>query len=132
MYLVKGESSGKASSVWGAWASSGTGVNPGGLKKGTTTGNNNNNTIGWGTNVDSSSIYPTFKVEKGKYKVIIETHLYFDNNSYGPNGEKATSAREVFGLRLVNPKSPTVNGATYFPSVIIFTPNNGFSETAPK
>ena len=129
VYYVKGLAEGKASCVWGLWINTATPRrqrwNDGTLSK-----NSGRSTIEWGTNVDPSSIYPTLKVEEGKSKIIIETQITWDLDGKGPNGESANSAREVFGLRLVNPRLHAI--AAYFPSVVIFTPNNGFSETRPK
>ena len=61
-------------------------------------------------------------------KIIIETQLrWISDDSLNTAGKQANSAREVFGLRLVSPKSHA-SGA-YFPSVVIFTPYGGFSKT---
>ncbi len=86
--------------------------------------------VTWGTNTDPSSIYPTLKLENNK--VIIESTVYWYPSNKNASGNKANSSGEAFGCRFVNPKHSTRNNYFFFSSVVIFTPNSGFSETVPS
>lgn len=79
--------------------------------------------------VSSSKIYSTLKVEEGKPKIILETFLNWDSGCNDVNGNNVSTAREAFGLHFANPKN---HSYAYFNSVVIFTPNAGFPETRPN
>ena len=129
IHYVEGESNGKASTKWALWTRSQTGITPDTWNSGFIS-NSDNSIVSYASNVASSAIYPTLKTEEGKPKVIIEAQIRWNRGDQkDANGKVAGSAREVFGLYLVNPKRWAT--AAYFPSVVIFTPNRGFTKTKP-
>jgi len=127
MFCVKGESNQKASCIWCCWTNTMT-TRTDRWGYGSLTGNGQCVTR-WRTNADPSTIYPTLKIEEGKYKIILEAQISWRDTYQNPIGKTLSSAREVFGLRLVNPKEYSTYA--YFPSVVIFTPNSGFTEDVP-
>lgn len=125
---VKGGADGKASTKWKYWIRTKTNTNN---WAGDFLSVTDSSTVNFATDVTPSSIYPTLKVEEGKSKVLIDVQIRWNPlDQRDVNGKTAGSAREVFGLRLVNPKEYSLG--TYFPSVVIFTPNGGFSEKRPS
>lgn len=132
IYYVKGEPEGKASVKWGIWlntlsATAGTWNSD--VLSASESGSTNSS-VKWGTNVDPANIYPTLRIEEGKAKIILAVHLRWEGNNLSSKGEKAGSAREVFKLFAANPK--VYGNMTYFPAVVTFTPNDGFTATRPK
>jgi len=79
--------------------------------------------------IKDSNIYPTLKMESGKPKIILETAIFWNKDFMDGNGKTVSNARQAFGLRLVNPKHFS---DLYFNTVVIFSPNDGFSETPPS
>ncbi len=132
VHYVKGLLDGKASVVWAYWCRSRWFITPDQFWDGTLS-STDQSVIPYVKNVSPSSIYPTLKIEEGKAKIILETQIRWDasGGQRDANGKTAGSAREVFGLRFVNPKYVGNNQSGYFSSVVIFTPNNGFTENAP-
>ena len=129
IHYVESDNEGQASCKWVFWMHSLT-SSVGRFNFGVYQKHAEGSIVKWETNVAPSIVYPTLKMEKGKSKIIIETQMrWISNDSPDINGKKTSSAREAFGCYLVNPKKHA-SGA-YFPSVVIFTPVGGFSETKP-
>ncbi|MBO4405601.1 MAG: hypothetical protein J5821_02620 [Alphaproteobacteria bacterium] len=137
IYYVKSEPDGKASVKWIRYPFSQTGTNPQQIQ----CNSKNENLymkgciVGWGTNVEPSSIYPTLKMDDGFDRIIVECHLHanaasMSSNDYNPSDDQATRARKAFRLRLVTPKN--AGNSRYFNSVVIFKPKPGlFTEKRP-
>jgi hypothetical protein len=119
---VEGESDGKASIKWTYWTRSGAGETPDTWNAGfLAAGNTDQSAISNKINANSSEIYPTLKTEETKPKVLIDVQLRRENRP----------EKETFGFYFVNPKYVGNNQTGYFSSVMIFSPNNGFSSTRP-
>ena len=129
IYYIKGKSDGKASTMWGCYANT-YNIKFASWRSDVLSSNSSYSVINMGTNIIQSNIYPTLKVEEERSKVIIEVQLAWGSGYANSNGEKVSSAREAFGLRLVNPKPHATN--TYFPAVVTFIPNSGFTEDVPQ
>lgn len=130
MFYVKGESGGKASTKWGGWINTKTTRSDrwgSGVLSASAIGQC---VTKWGDNVPQSNISPTLTVEEGKAKIILEVQLSWNDTYENSIGKKAGSAREAFGFYFVNPKKYAT--AAYFPSVVIFTPNSGFTKDIPQ
>jgi len=128
MHYVKSGSEGKASSVWMLWVRPGSSTDPKNWDSEGAAGKYAGSVVQFKTNVTPSSIYPTLKMDSGHDKVIIETQIRWDSSGQrNANGKLLKSTREVFGCYLANIKQ----SKNYFVSVVIFTPNSGFTEDLP-
>ena len=129
IYYVKGTSEGKAKCVWGKSITTFGNAQPPWRTFADITSYQTWSLVKYNSNeVAASSIYPTLKTENDKPKIILETALWWSKSKMDKNGNKVSTAREVFGLHLVNPKR---HYDLYFNSVVIFSPNAGFSEIRP-
>jgi len=133
MYYVESNGDGTASTVWNLWLRSGSYTTPTSWSNSYLT-SNDHSLVSLGTDVPPSSIYPSLKMDDGKPRIILDVQLRWGSDQRDADGKTAASAREVFKFLTVNPTSKAVsdNGSTYFPAVVTFTPNAGFSRTRPQ
>ncbi len=130
-YYVKGSTGGKAKCLWGKMFRSGNTQKPlwNNIHDAANSSINSGSKVTYSaSDVAPSSIYPTLKVEEGKSKIILESFLNWDSGCKDPNGNNVKTAREAFGFRFLKPNGTS---SYYFNSIVIFTPNDGFPETAP-
>lgn len=131
LFYIKGESDGKASCLWIAYYIPHQPSSPIYIYNG--------HTIpsvvlsGIANTIESSSIWPTLSINEGEVKMIVEVYNYwFEPNASFLNGTKPSSAKQVFGTYLLEPKCYSGRSA-FFNSVAIFTPKRGlFDETPPE
>jgi len=131
IYYVKGGADQKASTVWGLWIRSGTAVEPKKWHSETTQDVDfPGSIVSLKKNVAPSSIYSLLKMEGNYSKIILEAQMRWNSSEQlDANGKLVKSARKVFGCYLVNPKDNAK--AAYFSSIVVFSPNRGFTENVP-
>lgn len=107
------------------------------------------------TQSDTSKIYPSFTIEKGEYKVIVETFVYYAHDRCKSDGSPNMSPKNSLGFYLITPRyycnnnvihsngysnnlnkrgsGDNINSGGFFNMVTIFTPKPGlFNETPPQ
>ena len=140
IHYVKGLSGGKASGIWALRFRIQEGTTPTEWAYTVMKSTDSDSKVKWGTNLAQSTIYPTLKMDEGKYKIILECVLYngessMSNNEYLATDSQSTRAKKSFKCRLITPKPnyKSDGHGYYFDSVVIFTPKPGlFDETAPS
>ena len=138
IHYVKGLSGGKASGVWARRFRINEGIKPSGWMYTNMTKTDSDSKVKWGNNLAQSTIYPTLKVDEGKYKIILECVLYAGSESinrshYVATDDLSAMARKAFKcfLAIPRPAYPNKDRGYYFSSVVIFTPKEGLFNTTP-
>jgi hypothetical protein len=140
IHCVKGRGDGKADVLWQIMYSLQGDSSPWSLGHFGQRPNHNNSVIGYGNDILASSIYKDLKINAGEIKILVEFALiyFYGHSGYGfTDGRSCATVtpREAFGFLLLSPEPKTtfLSGATYFNTVVIFTPRPGlFDETPPS
>ena len=137
IYYVTCNNEGKASVKWcqqfqfGGW---GSGVNgtPQTIFIGANNLEDDRSSVRIKSNASPTEIYPSFSINPGETKIIVEICAYHTTEYQKVGGGNWGSPKEEFGFFLISPK-PARTQSFYFEKVIIFTPKPGlFSETPPQ
>ncbi len=140
IYYVKGLADGKASVIWGqSMHLYGSTPLSGGFY-GVITSTDSDSKVIFGTNISSSIIFPSLKINEGEEKIIVECALYngyqsMNSNEYISTTGVSITSRKAFKCFFATPKPnyPNADYGYYFNSVAIFTPAPGlFDETPPN
>lgn len=89
-------------------------------------------------NTAAKKFWPTLNINTNESKVILQCLLCYDKSGlWGMKFKDGTPCRNVspckaFGFLLFNPTGVGTGRGGFFPSVTIFTPQAGFSETPPR
>jgi hypothetical protein len=140
---VKGRGGGKADVLWQVMCSLQRGTSPDSIEHFGSRTAHTNSIIGYYTNVPASSIYNDLTINDGEIKILLEVSLiyFYGKTDYGFSDGRScrnVTPREAFGFWMLSPRHKTAydktldSGATYFNTVVIFTPKPGlFDETLP-
>lgn len=135
VYYVKGTENGKASCIWraGVWTSGNSVISPKTLHHDVTRAGVSNSIIKYKSNVLPEEIYSQLKINFNDVKIIIELFSQW-SASYTDNvGNKKSSLKEALGLYIATPKHIGTNPASFFNTVVIFTPKPGlFDDEGPQ
>ena len=106
---------------------------------------------------DTRKIHPSFTIEKGEYKVLVESFAYYKNSFCKSDGSMNVSPKDSLSFYLITPRyycgtydtvrssngfsnnldkygnGDNIGTGGFFNSVVIFTPRPGlFSDTPPQ
>ena len=127
IYCVKGIENGKASCMWraGVWASGTSVTSPKKLNHDMTRAGVGNSIIKYKSNVLPEEIYSQLKINSGDIKILIELFSQWSASYTNNVGNKKNSLKEALELYIATPKQVRTNPASFFNTVVIFTPKPG-------